>query len=144
MNDLECRLLLVDDERAFSEALARRLTHRGAEVMCAASGEEAVAVLKHDIFDVVVLDVKMPGIGGMGVLKHIRKYAPETEVIMLTGHADMDDAIRGMELGAYDYLLKPVNFTILLHRLQDATSQQPAEQNRAVPKERTGTSIEDT
>lgn len=114
------RVLLVDDETDFVETLAKRLGKRGIAVLCASRGVQALEVLAANPLDVVVLDVKMPGLDGLEVLRRIKAGHPQVEVIMLTGHADMDAAIRGMELGAFDYLMKPTSIEELLYKLEDA------------------------
>lgn len=114
------RVLLVDDEAEFLETLEKRLRKRKVEVSLATSGEEALALLEDKAPDVVVLDVKMPGMDGIEVLKEIKKRWPLVEVVMLTGHANVEVAIQGMELGAFDYLMKPVDIDELVYKLQDA------------------------
>jgi len=100
-------VLLVDDEPEFLETLVKRLTKRGLNISTAQNGEEALAVIRGKEIDVVVLDVRMPGIDGIQTLREINKLNPLMEVIMLTGHASIEVAIEGMELGAFDYLMKP-------------------------------------
>ena len=117
------RVLLVDDETECTEMLSLRLARRGMLTATAASGEEAVAHLADHEVDVVVMDVKMPGMGGIGVLEHIRRDHPGTEVIMLSGHADMTVAVEGMRLGAFGYLMKPADFDELLYKIEDACKQ---------------------
>lgn len=114
------RVMLVDDEIEFIQTLVKRLKKRNLEASCAGSGEEALAALEKTPADVVVLDVKMPGMGGIDVLREIKSRHPMVEVIMLTGHADVDVAIEGMELGAFDYLMKPMEIDELLYKIQDA------------------------
>ena len=118
MNDFST--LLVDDEIEFLNTLLKRLQKRGLKVQGAGSGEEALAYLESHSVDVVVLDVKMPGMDGIQALREIKNRAPLVEVIMLTGHASMEVAIEGMELGAFDYLMKPINIDDLLYKIQDA------------------------
>jgi DNA-binding NtrC family response regulator len=113
-------VLLVDDEVEFRELLAKRLTKRRLDVVTAESGEEALSLLAARPIDVVVLDVRMPGLSGTEALREIKRRAPSVEVVMLTGHAQLDVALEDMELGAFDYLLKPVDLDALLYRLQDA------------------------
>lgn len=113
-------VLLVDDEIEFLETLLKRLKKRNLDVRGVKSGEEALELLKEKPVDVIVLDVKMPGIGGIQTLREIKKISPLSEVIMLTGHANMEVAVEGMELGAFDYLMKPMNIDELLYKLQDA------------------------
>jgi DNA-binding NtrC family response regulator len=116
----ECRVLLVDDEVEFLDPVVKRLRHRKLDVRTASSGEEAVRLMAQDPADVVVLDVKMPGMGGIEVLRKIKSRHPLVEVIMLTGHASVESAIEGMEMGAFDYLMKPVELEELIYKIQDA------------------------
>lgn len=113
-------VLLVDDETDFLETLVKRLTKRGLNILTAKSGEEALVIIKDKKIDVTVLDVRMPGIGGIQTLSEIKRRDPLMEVIMLTGHASIEAAIQGMELGAFDYLMKPADIDELFYKLQDA------------------------
>ncbi|WP_353119710.1 response regulator [Nitratidesulfovibrio sp.] len=117
------RILLVDDEPESTEMLALRLGKRGFSAARAASGEEALEYLAREGADVVVMDVKMPGMGGMRALERIRTGFPGVEVIMLSGHADMEVAVEGMRLGAFGYLMKPTDFDELLFKIEDAYTQ---------------------
>lgn len=117
------RVLLVDDETECTEMLSLRLARRGMLTATAASGEEALAHLAGHAADVVVMDVKMPGMGGINALEHIKRDHPGTEVIMLSGHADMTVAVEGMRLGAFGYLMKPTDFDELLYKIEDAYRQ---------------------
>jgi len=112
--------LLVDDEVDFLETLLKRMKKRNVNVKGVKSGEEALEFLKQNPVDVVVLDVKMPGIDGIQTLREIKKTYPLIEAIMLTGHASLEVAIEGMELGAFDYLMKPIDIDDLLYKVQDA------------------------
>ena len=116
----EFAVLLVDDEVDFRDLLAKRLGKRKLRVSTAGDGAEALRLLASTPVDVVVLDVRMPGMSGTDVLREIKAKWPTVEVVMLTGHAQLDVALAGMELGAFDYLLKPVDLDALLYRLQDA------------------------
>ncbi len=113
-------VLLVDDEADFLETLLKRMKKRNVNVKGVKSGEEALEFLKQNPVDVVVLDVKMPGIDGIQALREIKKTYPLIEAIMLTGHASLEVAIEGMELGAFDYLMKPIDIDDLLYKVQDA------------------------
>ncbi len=113
-------VLLVDDEPEFLATLVKRLNKRNLHVRTAGTGAEALEVLEEMDADVVVLDVRMPGMDGITALREIKKARPLTEVIMLTGHASIEVAIQGMESGAFDYLMKPMNFDELFYKLQDA------------------------
>ncbi|MEJ2220192.1 MAG: response regulator [Desulfobacterales bacterium] len=110
-------VMLVDDEVSFVEATAKRLTKRKMDVITAFSAAECLEKLAADQnLDVIVLDIKMPGMNGIDALKEIKKVSPLTEVIMLTGHATVESAIEGMKLGAYDFLRKPCE---ILHLKRD-------------------------
>ena len=113
-------VLFVDDEVEFLETLIKRMGKRGVDAAGVNSGEKALAWLGGHATDVVVLDVKMPGMDGIQTLREIKKTRPLVEVIMLTGHASLEVASEGMALGAFDYLMKPINIDELLYKLQDA------------------------
>jgi len=117
-------VLLVDDELEFLETLVKRLTKRGLKISTAKSGEEALAIIRGKGIDVAVLDVRMPGIDGIQTLREIKKLDPLMEVIMLTGHASIEVAIAGMELGAFDYLMKPADIDELFYKIQDALKKR--------------------
>lgn len=116
----EFSVLLVDDEEDFLRTIIKRLAKRGLRAQGASRGDQALAMLAEEPRDVVVLDVKMPGMDGLEVLKLIKKQWPTTEVIMLTGHASIDAAMEGMGCGAFDYLMKPADLEDLLYKLEDA------------------------
>jgi len=115
------RVLLVDDEEQLVNNMARILNTRGFEVATAYSGYQAVDAVKYGGgFDVVVLDVKMPGMGGVETLGEIKKRAPDTAVIMLTGHATIESGTMAMRKGAYDYLMKPCDIEDLVEKIKEA------------------------
>jgi DNA-binding NtrC family response regulator len=126
----DIKALLVDDEESFRNTLCKRLKRRGMDVEQAGSGEEALDMLETCRPDVVLLDVKMPGMDGLTALHKIKEVNPLIEVVMLTGHASMEIAIRGMELGAFDYLMKPVEFEELLYKLEDAYKRKKYHEDR--------------
>lgn len=105
---MKIRILLVDDEKDFVETLAERLQLRDFNVRTAFSGIEAIKLVKEEEFDVIFLDVKMPGMDGIEVLKQIKSLKSLPQVIMLTGNATVETAIEGMKVGAFDYIMKPV------------------------------------
>lgn len=113
-------VMIVDDEEDFRNTLAKRLEKRNLRVIKADGGEAALAVLKQECVDVVALDVRMQGMDGIEVLRAIKAWDPEIEVVMLTGHASVEAAVQGMALGAFDYLMKPVGIDELVFKLQDA------------------------
>ena len=119
------KVMLVDDEHHFLRAIERRLSRRNIRVITCSSGDQALLYLKEDSeVDVVVLDVKMPGMNGIETLKEIKKNFPVIEVIMLTGHATFESALEGMKLGAYDYLMKPCDLEELLTKIADAADKR--------------------
>lgn len=119
------RILLVDDEVPFVETMVKRLTKRDMEVIPAYSGSEALAKLKvHRHIEIVILDVKMPGMDGIETLTHIKNEFPLVEVIMLTGHATVESAIDGMKKGAFDYLMKPCDIDVLLSKVTEAAAKK--------------------
>jgi len=118
-------VLLVDDEVPFVEAMTRRLGKRELSVLTAFSGPEALEVLKkHANVDVVILDVKMPGMDGIEALREIKREHPLVEVIMLTGHATVESGIEGMKRGAFDYLMKPCDIDKLLSKVKEAKTKK--------------------
>ena len=119
-----CSVLLVDDEVEFLQTMLKRMRKRNMDVTGAKSGEEALEFLSKNPVDVVVLDVRMPGMDGIEALREIKRRHPSIEVVMLTGHANMEVAIEGMELGAFDYLMKPINIDDLLYKIQDAKQKK--------------------
>jgi DNA-binding NtrC family response regulator len=126
-------VLIVDDEMGFVEALARRLTRRDVEIRAAYSGEEALNRLASDgDIDVVILDVKMPGMDGIETLAEIRRRFPLVEVIMLTGHATVESGIEGMKKGAFDYLMKPCDIEVLLTKVNEAAAVKRRREERIV------------
>lgn len=116
------RVLLVDDEEEFASTLAERLSMRGLDVKTALDGETALEMIAANPPDVVLLDVLMPGMGGLEVLRRIRSGHPETQVILLTGHGSTRDGMEGMRQGAFDYLMKPLKIEELIAKLQEATA----------------------
>ena len=101
------RVLLVDDEEAFTDSLAKVLRRRGLEVAVASSGEESIAHLTERDCDVVVLDLRMPGLDGLATLNRLKELRPATQVIILTGHGTVEAGIEALRLAAFDFMLKP-------------------------------------
>ena len=107
------RVLIVDDEHQLVEAFRKKLTKEGLEVFTALNGREALAIMKQETLDIGLFDIKLPDIDGVELLGRLREMQPTSEVIMLTGYASVDTAIRSMKLGAYDYLTKPCKLSEL-------------------------------
>ena len=115
------RVLVVDDEEDFLDTLVKRLNKRQIDTAGTRSGEEAVELMKQKLFDVVILDIKMPGgMDGIETLREMKRIQPLAEVILLTGHASVETSIEGMKLGAFDYLMKPIKLEELMVKLAQA------------------------
>jgi signal transduction histidine kinase len=114
------KVLLVDDERDFLESLRQRLDLRGLPALAAASGPQALEILDDNSVDVVVLDVRMPEMDGIETLRRIKEKFPRIEVVMLTGHADLETSLEGMRFGFFDYLTKPVKVDLLIEKINEA------------------------
>lgn len=123
-------VLIVDDEDDFRETLVRRLTKRDLNVWGAENGQRALDLLESRAFDVVILDVKMPGMDGIETLAKMKKKRPLTEVILLTAHASVESGIEGMKLGAFDYLMKPINIDELLDKVHQAYQRKVVQEER--------------
>ncbi|MFH2012419.1 MAG: response regulator [Pseudomonadota bacterium] len=127
----EFSVLLVDDEKEFLDTLIKRLKKRKLMVTGVNSGEDALKFLKETPLDVVVLDVRMEGgMDGIQTLREIKKINPLVEVIMLTGHANLEVAVEGMEVGAFDYLMKPMDIDELLYKLEDAYKRKKIQEQK--------------
>ena len=125
------RVLLVDDEVGFRETVSKRLKRRNVDLVAVGSGEEALEHLQIERVDIVVLDMKMPGMDGIQTLRAIKAVDPLIEVVILTGHASLEAAKDGMTLGAFDYLMKPVDLDELLYRIQDAYKRKSIQEKKA-------------
>ena len=118
------RILVVDDEEDFLETLVNRLNRRGMSAQGALSGCEALKMMEEKEFDVVVLDVRMPGMDGLEVLREVKNRWPFVEVILLTGHGSVESGIEGMRLGAFDYVMKPADLEVLIEKIQQARERK--------------------
>jgi DNA-binding response OmpR family regulator len=116
-------ILLIDDETQFLATMGKRLRKRGFLVREAGSGLEGLRELELESAAVVVLDVGMPDMDGIQVLREIKLRFPQVQVLMLTGHADMEVALSGMAMGAFDYLMKPVELDVLVGKIREACSR---------------------
>jgi DNA-binding NtrC family response regulator len=117
---MKIRVLLVDDEKNFIDALSQRLEMRDFAVATACNGDEALRLIDEYEYDVIVLDVRMPGEDGIQMLKLLKELKPLIEIIMLTGNATVQIAIEGMKLGAYDFLVKPADTDLLVGKINSA------------------------
>jgi len=118
------RILLVDDEEDLVGAMAEHLALRGFQVETATSASEALRRLHEDQFDVLILDVKMPGTGGLNLMAEMKKQRPDLPVILFTGHGSVADAERGMQEGAFEYLMKPMDVDELVETICRAAASK--------------------
>lgn len=114
------KILLVDDEELFADNMAKLLRNRQYKVTAVYNGESAIKALENENFDVVVLDLKMPGMNGIATLKEIKNLGLFTETLILTGHGSIDSAVEAIRLGAYDFLSKPCEIDELVEKIEGA------------------------
>lgn len=119
---MKIKVLMADDEKEFIDTLSQRLELRELDVTTVYSGESAVAMAEKIDFDVIILDVLMPEITGIEALQTIKKSKPLTPVLLLTGEATVENAIQGMKLGAFDFLMKPADTDLLVEKITQANS----------------------
>ena len=129
---LGAKILVVDDEVVFTTNMSKLLSHRGYRVSTANSGQSAIGLLEEKAFDVVVLDLKMPGMDGLTTLKEIKKLGLFTETLILTGHGSIDTALEAIKLGAYDYLTKPCEVDELVAKIEGAWVKRDAQEKKDV------------
>ncbi|MFH1117446.1 MAG: response regulator [Pseudomonadota bacterium] len=124
------RVLIVDDEEEFVESIVKRLGGRGLHAVGATGGMQALELAEKQEFDVVILDVRMPRMDGIETLRELKKRHPLLEVIMLTGHGSVDSGIKGLQLGAYNYIMKPAKIEELIKQISLAYERKTIEQER--------------
>ena len=117
------KILLVDDEQDFLDALSERMRARGMDVTTSASAEEALATAGQGSFDAVVLDLRMPGMDGLEALRILKEKDPKLQVILLTGHATVQQGVEAMKRGALDLLEKPADIETLTEKIREASAQ---------------------
>ena len=127
---MKWQVLIVDDEEQFAESLAERLRIRDYLVSVAFTGKGAVDAVSHTNFDVVILDVQLPDLNGIEVLKKLKEIKPLTEVVMLSGHAQVETAIEGMKSGAFDFLVKPADSDELFEKIEKAGERKAQQEER--------------
>lgn len=120
MNKQDWKILLVDDEHEFITTLAERLELRGITPRVVFDGESALLAVAESEPHVMILDVLMPGIKGLEVLERVKRSNPRVQVLLLTGHGSTRDGIEGMRLGAFDYMMKPLNIDTLIEKMESA------------------------
>jgi len=118
------KVLLVDDEQDFLETLGERMRDRGMDVSTTTSAEEALKKVDAESYDAIVLDLMMPEMDGLELLKAIKKKKPELQVILLTGYASVGKGIAAMKLGAVDFLEKPADLKVLTEKIKEAQAQK--------------------
>lgn len=135
------KVLVVDDEDDFRETFVKRLRMRNLDVTGVESGEKALELMDNELFDVAILDVKMPGIDGVETLREMKRKRPLMEVIMLTGHASVESGIDGMKVGAFDYIMKPADIDELMAKMSHAYEKKSIHEEKirqAKAREQTG------
>jgi DNA-binding NtrC family response regulator len=130
MVKIPVKILIVDDEKDFVEMFSLRLNRQGEKVSAAYSGQEALDLLEKTKIDVVILDIRMPGMDGIETLKKIKARYPLIEVILLTGHGSTETAVEGMKSGAFDYLMKPADFEDISEKLANAWNRKNEQEER--------------
>lgn len=118
------KVLLVDDEVDFLNTLSERMRTRGMEVATSSSGVEALEKVEKEAYDVIILDLMMPGVDGLEALKILKAKKPELQVILLTGHATVEKGIEAMKLGAMDFLEKPTDLSLLTEKIKKAQAKK--------------------
>ena len=124
------RVLVVDDETDFLETIVLRLQRRKIDATGVDSGKKALEIVENERFDVVVLDVLMPGMDGIETLKLLKKKKPFIEVIILTGHGSVESGLQGMQFGAFDYIMKPADLDELLEKIHQAYERKCIHEGR--------------
>ncbi len=124
-------ILIVDDEEAFANNLVKLMSKRGYDIVTVYNGFDAVNMVGEKEFDVVILDMKMPGMDGIATLREIKKKAPLVEVVILTGHGSIESGIEGMQLGAFDFLMKPVSIDDLQEKVSEAYLRKQIQRERS-------------
>ncbi len=113
------KLLLIDDEKQFVSTLSERLDLRGFEVKAVNDGEEGLKIVESNFPDLVILDLKMPGLSGIEVLTRIKSSHPDMPVILLTGYGSTEEGLKGKKAGALDYMMKPLNINELIEKINE-------------------------
>ena len=124
------KVLVVDDEADFLETIVMRLRRRKIDTTGVDGGKKALEIVENERFDVVVLDVLMPGMDGIETLKLLKKKDPFIEVIILTGHGSVESGLQGMQFGAFDYIMKPADLDELLEKIQQAYERKRIHEER--------------
>ncbi len=137
---MNSRIMLVDDEEALRESLGELLKHDAYELSLVESGDDAINLLNDAEFDLVLLDLMMPDMSGVEVLRWINRHVPSTKVIFLTGHGSLESAIEALRYGAHDYLLKPASAQEILQSIHSALAKDVEWRSKSVYLRRAETS----
>jgi DNA-binding response OmpR family regulator len=129
MSKKKIKILLIDDEEEFASTLAERLELRGYETRTAVCGEDGLKLMASESFDIAVLDLMMPGMNGLETLRRIKSDTPDMPVVLLTGHGSTREGMEGMRLGAFDYLMKPLDIKDLTLKILSAVGASDGEEN---------------
>jgi DNA-binding response OmpR family regulator len=129
---MTAKILLVDDSPGVQETLGDLLRAEGFQIGSAYSGEEALEILSGAAYDLVLLDLRLPGLDGVSVMHEINKYHPETRIIILTGHGSLDTAIEAIRSGAQDYILKPYNINDILTSIAGVLSDKENQTRKGI------------
>ncbi len=124
MDIIKAKVLLVDDETDFINSLSKRLEVRGLQVSIATRGQDALDLLDKEKFDIIVLDLSMPGMDGLKTLEYIKEIDKDAEIVMLSGHGSIKTTTEAMKLGATDFLEKPVDLPELLQKIAEAREKR--------------------
>lgn len=120
----EFKVLLIDDEEELVDALVERLGYRDIDAQYALDGHSAIKKMREGGFDVVVLDVKLPGMSGHEVLRRLKQSYPDVPVLLITGHGTPAGEIEPLPDGAFDYLIKPVQLDVLIDKMREAVKSR--------------------
>ena len=129
MTKKSIKILLIDDEEEFANTLAERLELRGYQTRTAVCGEDGLNLLAGEAFDIAVLDLMMPGMSGLDTLRRIKTDKPDMPVVLLTGHGSTREGMEGMRLGAFDYLMKPLDIKDLTLKILSAVGASDGEKD---------------
>lgn len=139
---MKAKILVVDDEEFIRNSLEEILRLEGYEVLAVGNGELALAALQRETIDLMLLDLKMPAMDGMEVMRGALKTSPETRIILLTGHGSLESAIEALRQGAHDYILKPANSSEILSSVARGLAKRAEQQHRRMLLEQLDSSIQ--
>jgi DNA-binding NtrC family response regulator len=126
----DARILLVDDEVVFATNMSKLLSRRGYQVKAVNSGDEAIQALMDKPYDVMVLDLKMPGLDGIATMREMNKLGLMSEVLILTGHGSIDLALEALQMGAYDFITKPCGIEEIVSKIEAAFERKEIKEKK--------------